>query len=128
MLNVAIKSRYDSTGSSYIKLYLEDGRVVDEHRYIMTQSLGRELEPWEVVHHKDEDGRNNDLSNLEVQNKVDHARYHASKRGVKMVVLNCAFCGTDFERDLRNVKSKVKSGQTRFYCNRQCMGAAPRGR
>ncbi len=39
-----------------------------EHRYIMAQILGRPLEKWETVHHRDGNKQNNDPSNLELRN------------------------------------------------------------
>jgi hypothetical protein len=41
-------------------------RFVAEHRYVMEQSLGRQLYPEETVHHKDGNGHNNQISNLEL--------------------------------------------------------------
>jgi len=60
----------------YIKLKLPDGTLIDEHRYIIQEHLGRKLERWEVVHHKDENKRNNDLDNLELKLLSDHSREH----------------------------------------------------
>jgi len=37
-----------------------------EHRYVMEQALGRKLLPHESVHHKDRNGKNNALANLEL--------------------------------------------------------------
>ncbi len=48
-----------------------------EHRVIMAKSLGRCLHRWEVVHHKDGDGKNNDLSNLELSTNGAHVRDHS---------------------------------------------------
>lgn len=42
-----------------------DGRVL-EHRFNMEQKLGRLLEDWELVHHKDGVRTHNDISNLEL--------------------------------------------------------------
>lgn len=48
MVNVAIKKSYVyKTG--YVKLKLANGKVVDEHRYIMANHLQRELDFNEVV-------------------------------------------------------------------------------
>lgn len=49
------------------------------HRVVAEQSLGRPLEPKEVVHHKDHDKTNNDPDNLQVMTHSEHARYHAIK-------------------------------------------------
>lgn len=56
----------------------ENGRRVArcEHRVIVERSLGRKLEPWEIVHHKDGDTDNNDLSNLEVIEWGVHTTEH----------------------------------------------------
>jgi hypothetical protein len=64
------------------------GRRVYEHRYVMEQHLGRKLERWETVHHKDGDKANNELDNLELfsavpqsagQRPVDMAKYLLTK-------------------------------------------------
>ena len=48
----------------------------DEHRYVMERHLGQKLSFDEVVHHKDENPRNNDISNLEVLTRQQHIRIH----------------------------------------------------
>lgn len=60
-------------GKSYRKYF---GR--HEHRVIAEQMLGRPLRPGEVVHHIDEDKRNNSPENLMVfASQKEHAAYHA---------------------------------------------------
>lgn len=51
-------------------------RARREHRLIMQEHLGRRLEPWELVHHKDENPSNNEISNLEIKTWGDHAAHH----------------------------------------------------
>ena len=57
-----------------------DGKDVREHRQVMEDSLGRALEPWEIVHHKDGNRLNNALENLEVMTYDAHNIEH--KAGV----------------------------------------------
>lgn len=54
---------------------MEDGYVL-EHRFIMSEHLGRPLTADEVVHHKDENKLNNDINNLEVMSRGEHSRLH----------------------------------------------------
>lgn len=51
-------------------------RRVREHRYVMEKYLKRKLRRNEEVHHLDGNKFNNDLSNLVVLSKVDHAKLH----------------------------------------------------
>lgn len=48
-----------------------------EHRLVMEAHLERRLQQYEEVHHLDGDRSNNQLMNLELLEKVDHATYHA---------------------------------------------------
>ena len=52
---------------------------VFEHRYIMSQNLGRPLRSDEIVHHIDHDRLNNDISNLEIMDRSGHSAYHSAK-------------------------------------------------
>lgn len=68
-------SRYNS--QTYVD---ENGNNVtcDVHRHNAEEKIGRKLEPYEIVHHIDEDKYNNDPSNLLVFRSFgDHARYHS---------------------------------------------------
>lgn len=64
------------TGKRHIEIRV-NGRKVYEHIYVAEQMLGRKLLPDEIVHHKDENKKNNDPSNLEVlPNRAEHLKAH----------------------------------------------------
>ncbi len=52
---------------------------VREHILIAEGCEGRQLESFEVVHHKDEVRGNNEPSNLQIMLDSEHRRYHAIK-------------------------------------------------
>lgn len=49
------------------------------HRWLMEQWLDRRLEPYEHVHHIDEDKTNNSIWNLTVLTASQHATHHSSQ-------------------------------------------------
>jgi hypothetical protein len=51
-------------------------RWILEHRFVMSEELGRQLEPHEHVHHINGDRLDNRLCNLEVVDQRTHSRKH----------------------------------------------------
>jgi hypothetical protein len=47
-----------------------------EHRTVAEEKLGRPLRKGEIVHHEDDNKRNNDPDNLEVMTQAEHMRLH----------------------------------------------------
>lgn len=61
--------------------YAHRHRYVLEHRLVMEKAIGRYLLPTEVVHHRDGDLANNELSNLYLFNgQGEHCGFHNRER------------------------------------------------
>lgn len=69
-------------GSEGYYIYTPTGKTEDRvlyHRFIMEQHLGRKLSSDEIVHHRDENKLNNDITNLEIMTRSEHASHHHGK-------------------------------------------------
>ena len=51
------------------------GRIL-EHRLVMANHLGRMLSRHEHIHHKNEDGKDNRIENLEIFTPSEHCYHH----------------------------------------------------
>ncbi len=88
------------------------------HRVVMENHLNRLLDKDEIIHHKDENKKNNDISNLEITDIASHARLHNYK-GRKFKA-KCSYCEEWFECPC-NQRPEIK-GQKLKFCSRSCNG------
>jgi len=68
--------------SGYIEITRGLNKSRSEHVVIMEESIGRRLFSNECVHHKDGNRSNNDISNLELMTRSEHARLHAKENNI----------------------------------------------
>ena len=91
------------------------------HRVLVENKIGRGLLPNEEVHHKDNDKTNNNVENLEVLTKSEHAKIHSRK--VDEIIIICECCKNEFRlkpHEYRLRKKRNKSNQV--YCSSTCGG------
>lgn len=68
---------HDISSSDYKIIFSpRHSKTIQYHRYVMEEFLRRKLTADEIVHHKDLDKSNNNLDNLIICNKNQHAKYH----------------------------------------------------
>ena len=102
--------RLAGTGGRYIHIYKPEHSKSDsngyvmEHRLIMEKKIGRYLTSEEIVHHKDGDGHNNKIYNLELTNKKKHYKEHF--KAVKKLV--------DAENKIKRLKQLLKNNNINY--------------
>lgn len=82
------KQGHISNSTGYRTIYV-NGQIIDEHRYVMEQFLGRKLNTDEVVHHLNGDKLDNRIENLVVISREEHSRLHAKAKGHLCVCRKC---------------------------------------
>ena len=94
------------------------GRYCYEHHLVYWQHTGVVPAKDEVVHHKNDNTRDNRFENLELKKRRRHSAEHSRAHGKKMVLLQCPTCGIIFRKEHRQTHLVKKSQFT--TCSRSC--------
>jgi len=88
-----VGSEWKST-TGYMYQRLPGQKVRRKSRIVMEQVLGRPLEKWEAVHHRNHIRDDDRPENLQVVTYTEHARIHAAEIGWSKLHAACIECGT----------------------------------
>ena len=69
-----------NTTCGYISQWIAPRKRMYEQRFLMEQHLGRPLLTTEVVHHINQNKKDNERTNLLVMSKTEHLRHHTEER------------------------------------------------
>ena len=69
--------------NGYIEYTAGPHKFRSVHAVLMEEKIGRRLFANECVHHKDENRSNNDIDNLQLMTRSEHARLHALENNQK---------------------------------------------
>jgi hypothetical protein len=96
-------------------------KTVSYPKFLVQEHLGRLLNnDLETIDHIDGNSTNNDLTNLRIVNRQQHASEDIIRR--KDQELICIRCDTKFIKDIKNVVSSKKKGKSGPFCSRSCQG------
>lgn len=106
-------------------ILLWDGKknkTISYPKWLMEQHLGRELDPnKETIDHIDRDFNNNDLSNLRIIPRSQHAREDTKR--LRWIEVRCIWCDKTFMASPHDLDGNAKKAKSGPFCSKQCSGA-----
>ena len=87
----------------YVMMRMENGKDRGVHRIVMEKHLHRKLKSWEVIHHKDGNKLNNEISNLEIVVQNLHGK---TTRSQALKEVRCPYCLKHFKTEGCNTELK----------------------
>ena len=104
------------TNNSFPKKDKRYKKTVSYPKIIYELFINKKLEENETIDHIDKNPLNNNINNLQILKREEHAKLDAKRR--KSLFSNCDWCGKYFQLT-RNQLRKDTSG---VFCSRSCSG------
>jgi hypothetical protein len=97
-------------------------RYCYEHHLVWWQNTGEVPGEAELIHHKNEDKRDNRFENLEKKGWARHTAEHNSERTAWVtVVCGRSACGKEFNVPRREHRERLKRSRSgRLFCTKSC--------
>jgi hypothetical protein len=90
-------------------------------KYLKENELGRKLSFDETIDHIDGDPLNNDLDNLRVMNRSEHAKNDVKRVTYITKTVYCQYCHKPIEFTRVRARYSNRKGHG-YFCSRQCSG------
>jgi hypothetical protein len=95
------------------------GKYVYEHQLVWWQNTGTVVPNGYLVHHVNEEKRDNRFSNLRLQSRASHGFHHGSQQPQKgpPVEVACGWCRCSFQLTARVYDIRIKQTKSgRLFC------------
>lgn len=96
------------------------GRYAYEHHVVYWETHGVVPGPGEVIHHLNEEKRDNRAENLQLLQRAEHNKHHGAERRVPDAEAFCAWCHQIFRARPNNMRQRLKASKGKVFCGRSC--------
>lgn len=100
------------------------GKYCYEHHLVWWDNKDQLPGDGEVIHHKNEDKRDNRIENLEKLTVEEHISHHQKNKFGRVIFTECAYCGAPIAKNYE--ESSIGNGKDAEYCDRSCGGKLAR--
>lgn len=98
----------------------QDRTTISYARYLMCVKIGYILSDEYEVDHVDDDKTNDDIGNFQILTKQQNIEKEQRRLSLLVTKTFQCNCGNLFTLRDRDVNMKIKAGNKKFYCSREC--------
>jgi hypothetical protein len=97
------------------------GKYAYEHHIVWWMNTGTLPAPDELIHHKNENKRDNVFGNLELKTRAKHSAEHSAERAPPRKTFNCGWCGWPILLRACDARERIRKSKTgSIFCSRSC--------